>query len=624
MIGFSLLFASPIQANSSWSYIKDEKGPIPSFFSPLMSQDNNNSQDGDTGDTRLGAIQQSRLVAEDAETLDEFGWAVAISGNTAVIGSRNEDPDLGGGPIKNAGAAYIFVRSGNTWIQEAKLVAKNAKSGDSFGISVAIEGNTVVIGAPGRDSDSKTDTGAAFVFVREGNTWSQQAKLLASDSSSDDGFGVSVAIDYNTIVVGADGKDHGWLIDAGTAYVFIRHGSNWTQQARLLSDDAYIGDNFGTSVSISRNDVVIGATEANMFGRRGMGSAYLFSRNGNKWEQEVKLSAKDGRSGDYFGRSVSISGKTIVVGALFHDPDSRNGQITNAGAAYIFTPQDRTWKQQAMLMAEDASPFDQFGRSVAIFGSKVVVGATRNDWSGFKDVGAAYLFLRKGKDWEPQTKIIADQPYRDDAFGQSVAVYGDSIIIGANGRDPGRLTKAGEAFVYNLASIQLPATGFPPNQSSSLEVDTFSKGDKSLGNLWLELPDINIKTPIVGVPVKNNGWDVSWLWDQVGYMQGTAFPTWKGNTGIAGHVYLPNGNPGPFINLKELNWGDHIYIHAWGGIYVYEVREIYRVNPENLNVLSHKSQDWITLITCDEYDETSETFNRRLAVQAILIDVYDE
>jgi LPXTG-site transpeptidase (sortase) family protein len=569
--------------------------------------------------SRLGAVQQSSLVAADAAALDEFGWAVAISGNTAVVGARNEDPDLGPGPLENAGAAYVFVRSGTTWIQEAKLVPRNAEPGDTFGVSVAIDGNIAVVGATGSDLEDASDAGAAFVFVREGITWKQKAKLVAADAFKEDNFGSSVAIDGDTIVVGADGKEVGFLFDAGAAYVFILRGSGWDQKAKLLASDANIGAYFGNAVAISGTRIVVGATEANPTGTRGPGAAYVFKGRGNTWHQEARLAAEDSRRGDFFGNSVAISGETVVVGAMFKDPDLGNGRVTNAGAAYVFEPRAEVWEQQAMLVPERATSFGQFGQSVAVSGEKIVVGAAEEEQAGYSGAGAAYLFVRSGKEWSQHTRIVADLIYENDTFGRSVALSGDQLIVGANGRDPGSHSKAGEAFVYRLIQVQLPETGFAPGRITALSPQPAAKNYADLGDLWLEIPTLGVQAPIAGVPQGGSGWDTRWLGDQAGYLEGTAFPTWEGNTGIAGHSYLPDGNPGPFVNLHQLAWGEKILIHAWGQRYVYEIREISQVAPEDMSVLKHEIYDWVTLITCRDYDKASEQYSRRTVVRAVLI-----
>jgi LPXTG-site transpeptidase (sortase) family protein len=577
-----------------------------------------------TGETRLGAIQQTQLVASDAQRQAEFGWSVAISGNTAVVGARNDDPDLGSGPLANAGAAYVFVRSGSTWIQQAKLVARNAEEGDTFGVSVAIDGDTVVVGATGVDVDEEDDAGAAYVFVREGAAWKQKARLVAKNPAAEDNFGSSVAIDGITIVVGADSHDLGGvLIDSGAAYVFIQRSGAWDQKAKLVSSDIGVGDYFGTSVAISDKRIVVGATQANLGGTRGNGSAYVFKGGGNTWVQEAQLAAEDGRDGDFFGQSVAIFNDTVVVGALFKDPDLGSGRITNAGAAYVFAPRGGAWKQQARLIPEDASSFSYFGQSVAIYGNKIAVGANGRAQAGYTGAGATYLFARIGKEWNQQTLIVADFISDDDSFGNSVSISGDRVLVGAKGRDQGSLRSAGEAFVYQLGQVLLPDTGFPPGKITLLPKQPPAKAFQDLGELWLEIPALNIQAPIIGVPQSGSGWDVHWLWDQAGYLEGTAFPTWNGNTGIAAHTYLPSGTPGPFANLEKLVWGERVVIHGWGQRYIYEVRTISRVWPDDLSVLQHEEYDWITLISCDGFDEGSGRFQQRLVVRAVLITVED-
>jgi len=572
----------------------------------------------------LGAVQQSRLFAADAEALDEFGWSVAISGNTAIVGARNEDPDYGGGPLASAGAAYIFVRSGAAWIQEAKLVPKDAQPGDTFGVSVAIDGNTVVIGATGSDVDDEDNAGAAYVFVRQGITWTQKAKLVASDPSKDDGFGVSVAIDGMTVAVGADGKDQLPLFDTGAAYVFLFRGNSWDQKAKLISPDLSIGGYFGSSVALSGGRLVVGATEANPTGQRGPGAAYVFKGRGNSWQLETKLAAQDGRNGDFFGHAVAISNSTIVVGALFKDADLGFGRITNTGAAYVFESESEGWKQQSLLVPRDAGAFDQFGQSVAVEANKIVVGSDGKTTGGYLEAGAAYVFVRQAKEWSQQTKVIADYVYKGDSFGQSVAISGDKVIVGANGRDPNSQVQAGEAFVYQLVPMQLPETGFAPGKLTSLAIQPPAKAYADLGELWLEIPSLGVKTTIVGVQQGGSGWDTSWLWDQAGYLEGTAFPTWEGNTGIAGHVFLPNGEPGPFAALQRMRFGGQVIIHAWGQKYLYEVRDVSRVRPEDLSVLAHETHDWVTLITCLDFDQSTGKFPWRTVVRAVLVGVEEE
>jgi hypothetical protein len=273
------------------------------------------------------------------------------------------------------------VRSGTTWSQQAKLTASDGVSGDDFGLSVAISGSTAVVGAPGLGFSS--NTGAAYVFVPKVTFpfgWSQQAKLTASDGAAGDNFGTSVAISGSTAVVGASGKSS----STGAAYVFVRSGTTWSQQAKLTASDAASNDFFGTSVAISGSTAVVGA-----FGNNSnTGAAYVFVPKVTfpfGWSQQAKLTASDGVSLDDFGISVAISGSTAVVGASRKSGDT--------GAAYVFVQSGGfpffSWSQQAELTASDGGMNDHFGASVALSGSTAVVGAPGNT----SNFGAAYVFV---------------------------------------------------------------------------------------------------------------------------------------------------------------------------------------------------------------------------------------
>jgi len=297
--------------------------------------------------------QQAELTASDAATGDLFGYSVALSGTTAVVGAF--------GNKSRTGAAYVFARSGKTWSQQAELTASSAATGDEFGGSVAISGSTALIGAPAK----KKDTGAAYVFVRSGTTWSQQAELTASDAAKDDYFGVSVALSGSTAVVGAEGNN----TYTGAAYVFVRSGIAWSQQAELTASDAAKADYFGFSVALSGSTALIGAY--------GAGAAYVFVRSGTNWSQQAELTASDAAENDFFGYSVALSGSTALIGAY--------GDNSGAGAAYVFVRSGTNWSQQAELTAAES---DVFGFSVALSSAKAVIGAPYEN----SETGAAYAF----------------------------------------------------------------------------------------------------------------------------------------------------------------------------------------------------------------------------------------
>jgi hypothetical protein len=249
---------------------------------------------------------------------------VAISGDTAVVGAYGADVGLN----SNQGSAYVFVRSGSAWTQQAKLTAADGAANDLFGQSVAVSGDTAVAGAAGDDVGVNSNQGSAYVFIRSGFVWTQQAKLTAADGAAGDNLGESLALDGDTAVVGAYADDLG----RGSAYVFIRSGSVWTQQAKLTAADGASSDNFGDGVGLDGDTAVIGAPSDDRGTNINQGSAYVFTRSGSSWTQHGNFAASDGAAGDSFGWSVSVSGNTVVAGS--HNDDTVTQ--SNHGSAYFF------------------------------------------------------------------------------------------------------------------------------------------------------------------------------------------------------------------------------------------------------------------------------------------------
>ena len=395
----------------------------------------------------LTGTQQAKLTANDGAAEDYFGRNVSISGdgNTAVIGAYGDD-DNG----SSTGSAYIFTRSGSSWVQQAKLTAADGAANDNFGYSVSIsgDGNTAVIGAHG-DDDKGSASGSAYIFTRSGSSWTQQAKLTAADGATNDYFGICVSIsgDGNTAVIGARYNDDKGT-DSGSAYIFTRSGSTWTQQAKLLAADGATNDYFGFSVSISGdgNTTVIGAHADDNKGIDS-GSAYIFTRSGSTWTQQAKLTAADGATSEYFGVSVSISadGNTAVIGA--HYDDDKGG---DSGSAYIFIRSGSSWTQQAKLTAADGAATDYFGFSVSISadGNTAAIGAYGDDDKG-TDSGSAYIFTRSGSSWTQQAKLTADDGAASDYFGVSVSISadGNTAVIGVYGDDD-KGTNSGSAYIF--------------------------------------------------------------------------------------------------------------------------------------------------------------------------------
>ena len=367
---------------------------------------------------------------------DGFGISVAVDGNTAVVGAYRDDDDGA-----NSGSAHVFTRSSSTapWSWSAKLTASDAAANDEFGISVAVDGDTIVVGAYQNDSNK----GAAYVFTwnSSNSKWEQKAKLTASDAAANDEFGISVAVDGDTIVVGAHQNDS----NKGAAYVFTKPESGgWadaTETAKLTASDAAANDEFGISVAVHGETVVVGAHQNDS----NKGAAYVFTKPGSGgWAdatETAKLTADNGAANDEFGISVAVHGETVVVGA--HKYDVGGGtEKANAGAAYVFIkPTSGPWAdgtETPKLIASDATRGDEFGISVAVDDDEdtIVVGAylddhTDDDSNTIGSAGSAYVFTQDSNGWSQKTKLTGPSRGKGDWLGYSVAVAGDTVLAGA-------------------------------------------------------------------------------------------------------------------------------------------------------------------------------------------------
>ncbi|MFC2035441.1 hypothetical protein ACFLUJ_04870 [Chloroflexota bacterium] len=399
--------------------------------------------------------EESKLIADDGAAYDFFGHSVSISENTLVAGSPY---DCDNGPV--SGSVYVFARNDDdSWSQQAKLTASDGAARDGFGYSVSISGNTLVVGSF-NDDDNGLSSGSAYVFIRnDDDSWSQQAKLIPSDGAEDDLFGLSVAISENTIVVGAFGDDDNDS-DSGSAYVFARNDDDsWSQQAKLTASDGAARDGFGYSVSISGNTLVVGSFNDDDNGLSS-GSAYVFIRNDDdSWSQQAKLTAGDGAARDYFGWSVSISENTIVVGA-FGDDDND----TESGSAYVFIRSDGdSWSQQAKLIPSDGSVLDHFGQQIAISGNTVLANAPYDDDNGINS-GSVYAFMRNDDNsWSQQAKFTAGDIEGYNGYGNSVSVCNDTVVVGAN-HDHDNGVSSGAVYVYQVLMNNPPVANAGSDQ----------------------------------------------------------------------------------------------------------------------------------------------------------------
>jgi hypothetical protein len=253
-----------------------------------------------TVDPLIYAEQQ--VTASDGEAYDSFGYSVALWGNTALVGAP--DGYMSTGPD----SAYVFTWTESGWSEQQKLTASDGETWDGFGRSVALWGDTALVGAFADDVDTNSDQGSAYVFTRDGTTWSEQAHLTASDGAAADYFGGSVALWDDTALVGAAFHDAGQGEYQGSAYVFTRSATTWSEQARLTASDAASGDLFGYSVALWGDTALVGASWDGVGLSEHQGSAYVFTRSGTSWSEQQKLTASDGEEGDSFGSSVALEG----------------------------------------------------------------------------------------------------------------------------------------------------------------------------------------------------------------------------------------------------------------------------------------------------------------------------
>jgi hypothetical protein len=371
-------------------------------------------------DGQAGWTQRAKLVADGAANSDYAGRAVALAGNTAVVGAAGADT----GDNMDQGAAFVYVRDGGSWTQQARLVGADSNGGDEFGFALAISGDTLVVGARFADIGSVDGQGAAYVFVRSGSVWTQQAKLVASDGARFDGFGNSVAIDGDSIVVGAQNAAVNGNDSQGAAYVFGRTNGSWNEQAKLTASNGVAWVQFARAVSIRGDVAVIGAVSATVGSNTGQGAAYVYTRAGETWSERARLVADDGEPWSGFGGAVALDTAQVLIG-------SSSTGMAGQGAAYVFTGSGGNWTQQAKLTADDAFNGDAFGNSVALAGGIAIAGSLFSDLAGIENSGAAYVYARSGTTWIQQAKLVASDASEGAEFGIGVALDGHTALVGA-------------------------------------------------------------------------------------------------------------------------------------------------------------------------------------------------
>lgn len=402
-----------------------------------------------------GGFPETILTASDKAANDAFSYSVALTpdGTRLVLGSHGKDVSS----FTDAGAVYVFSWSGTAWVQEQKLTASVTQTNAYFGVSVAItpDGTRIAIGSHGYDA-AFSDMGAVYIFSRSGTTWTQEQLLTAGTPNASAVFGYCVAITTNgdRVIIGSYGATPGGLIQAGSAYIFSRSGTVWTQEALLTASDKAANDAFGSSVAISSTGdrVAISANNADISSLVDCGAVYVFSRAVTTWTQEAKIAASDKAAFNYFGYSIDMSADstTLVVGAY----TATVGSIATAGVAYVYTRSGATWTENQKLVASDKATNDYFGVSVALSsdGSKIAIGSHKKDSDNVVDCGGVYLFNKINGTWiEDVIVTTSNKALQDTSFFKvALTTNGTKLIGNSYQNDPSGITAAGAAYVYDV------------------------------------------------------------------------------------------------------------------------------------------------------------------------------
>jgi Bacterial Ig domain/FG-GAP repeat/RTX calcium-binding nonapeptide repeat (4 copies) len=405
--------------------------------------------------------------------------------------------------VDDAGARYPLTI--DPFFQQAKLTASDGAAGDVLGYSVAVSNDTLVVGAPRADLGSNPNQGSVYLFVKPADGWAsgtETAKLIASDGAVGDTLGSSVAVSGDTVVAGASQSDAN--IRKGSVYVFVKPADGWssgTETAKLTASDGAQYDHLGVSVAVSGDTVVAGAEQGH-FGANAHGAAYVFVKPQEGWAsgtETAKLTASDGEEGDLLGQSVSVSGDTIVAGASqAASPSAPNVQ----GSAYVFVKPADGWRsgtETAKLTASDAAQFDLLGKAVAVAGDTIVVGAYQDDVGTNDNQGSVYVFVKPAEGWTSGTetaKLTASDGAAGDLLGWAVALADDTLVASAYQDDVGANANQGSVYVFAK-----PANGW----RSATETEKLTSADGATWDLLGVSVAVSSDTLVAG----------AW-WDDVG------------------------------------------------------------------------------------------------------------
>lgn len=392
-----------------------------------------------------------KLLASDGSDDHNFGRALDIDGQTAVIGAPSWDA---AGKVRQ-GAAYVFTRDGGGWAERVHLTDEDPRASDGFGSAIALDGDTVAVGMFNRLQTQPifaNSAGAVAVFTGTGANWTQQATLKPDDLVDMNFFGMSVDLDGDTLIIGAPTF---FSTINQSAYVYTRNGSTWSQQDKLTPPDELVNRLFGRAVAVAGDVALVGAPHGNQLPTP-PGEVYVFTRDGDTWSPAGTIAPDDSADGDNFGCAIDFDGQTAVIGAC-----EAYDVTPGPGKAYVFTRTGNTWTQQAKLIAEvDGLPLDV--DDVALYGNRVALGSEDAPKALGEWTGAAFVYERQGQAWAQastwahvQTLYAADAQ-TEDAFGLSVALSADTLLAGAPDKNVLNNGEQGAAYAFQSDDITEP------------------------------------------------------------------------------------------------------------------------------------------------------------------------
>ena len=383
----------------------------------LVGATGSNGRAGSAHLYRLIRATEQKVFSADREPEDQFGWSVAIDGDVAVVGAYREDD---GG--FNTGAAYVYRFNGNSWEEEAKLLASDVVERSDFGRSVSVSGDVIAVGAWGDDHQG-VGTGSTYLYRFDGQKWIEEQKLVASDGESRDEYGIAVSVDGDVVAIAAWGDDD-LAPAAGAAYVYRYDGTIWTDELKIFASDGKVSDRFGNALSLNGDVLAIGSSLDDDAGNSS-GAVYMYRFDGANWFEEQKLIGSETGEGDDFGHAVSVDGDALLIGTPLEDDGG-----SASGAAYVFRWNGASWEEEQKLTASDPAEFDFYASSVSIDGNLAVVSGHRHD-DQETDSGSAYWYEYDGASWVERRKTGASDASFRAFYGFSVAVSGGVAVISA-------------------------------------------------------------------------------------------------------------------------------------------------------------------------------------------------